>query len=249
MGWIIIIVGLVLLGFAVYQMMFVRDAGASNALTKGDMVRDKLNPNMTRFAARSELKPARAQAELITELNNVGAGIVESINKETEAILADERRMNANYTYLLEQEKMEADHRAYLELAENQVATARMASQYGTTPDVVAQVILLKAQIEAQESAKDREMQRDIERKRQEKEIEFEFESKVAQLDAKMAEMQHLLPQHLINALDSQLSSIHMEYEQVKLLDEGDYKQREIKRVDRKMKALEKTIRERQKDF
>lgn len=249
MYWVLIIVGILFIAGAFVALMYYAPPGSRNTLNQVEDIKTKFNPNDTRFRASSKSVTARKQGELLAEINNVNSHLVASIVIQTEAVKANERLMNANYDYLLEREKIDEDHRAYVALSQNKVMVAKLASEYGTTPQIMGKLILLKARTETDEKAKDREMEREIEKHRRMKEIDFEFENKMASLDTQMAEIEHLLPQHLINALNRQLSTIHFEYEQVKQLENGEFREREIKRVERNMKALEKNIREREKNI
>jgi hypothetical protein len=89
----------------------------------------------------------------------------------------------------------------------------------------------------------------EVSKHRQLKEIDFEFENKMSSLEARMAEMQNLLPQHLYNVLSRQLSNLHLEYEEAQYLDDGDFKARELKRILMNINALEKQISEREKEL
>ena len=246
---VLIIVAVLMIAGAIIGLMFYAEQGSRNTLNQVEDIKSKFNPNDTRFRAGSKVVTARTQAELLAEINNVNSHLVASITIQTEAVKANERLMNANYDYLLEREKIDEDHKSYVALSQNKVMVAKLASEYGTTPEIMGELILLKARTQTEETVKDREMEREVEKYRRMKEIDFQFENQMANLDAKMAEMGHLLPQHLLKALNNQLSSIHFEYEQVKLLEAGDFREREINRVERLIKAMEKNIRERQKNF
>lgn len=242
-GLVLISVGIIVL------MFFYRKDGQSTVDRAQNLSQKKYDTNMTRFAAAKESKASAARAELLSNVNLEIGGLTETIEKEAAALQAQYRKDDSFTSYSLEREKAFADHESYLALAENTAVVARISTQLGLDPSTMKELILEKARMETQLAFRQREMELEVEKHRLMKQVDFEFENKMAGLDRQMAEIEHLLPQHLINALHNQLSGIHFEYEQVKLLDESEFKNREIKRVENKMKSLEKNIRERQKNL
>lgn len=250
MALFFIIVSLMMIVGAIIGLMFFYEKDGQSTVERAqNLSQDKYDPNMTRFAAKKEAAASAVRAELLANVNLEIGGLTETIEKEAAALKAGYRKEHAFTDYSMEREKHQADHESYLALAENQTIVARIASENGLDPSTMKELILEKARMETQLAFKQREMELEVEKVRRLKQVEFEFENKMAGLDTHMAEIQHLLPQHLINALNKQLSTIHFEYEQVKLLEDDDYKKREIKRVESNMKALEKNIRERQKNL
>jgi hypothetical protein len=250
MAWTFLIFGIVLIASGIIFLMFFYQKDNTETIDRiQNLNKQKYDPNMTRFAARKEAKAAVPRTELLTLLNQETSLLTQTIEQEAAALQANYRKEDSLTTYSLEREKQLADHESYLALADNQTTVARIASQMGLDPSTMKELILEKARMETQLAFRQREMELEVEKHRLMKQVDFEFENKMAGLDTNMAEIEHLLPQHLINALHKQLSSIHFEYEQVKLLDDGEFKQREIKRVERNMKALEKNIREREKNL
>lgn len=250
MAWTFIILGLALIVGGVIFLMFFYEKDDNATIDRiQDLNKKKYDPNMTRFAARKEAAAAVPRTELLTLLNQETSLLTQTIEQEAAALQANYRKDDSFTTYSLAREKTLAEHESFLALADNQTTVARIASQMGLDPATMKELILEKARMETQLAFRQREMQLEVEKHRLMKQVDFEFENKMAGLDAQMAEIEHLLPQHLLNALNRQLSTIHFEYEQVKQLDDGEFKEREIKRVERNMKALEKNIRERQKSL
>ena len=250
MVWIILGISIVCIIGGVLYLMFSYEKDNQSTVDRAEnLSQKKYDTNMSRFSAAKESKASAARAELLSNINLEIGGLTETIRREAEAIKEGYRKQNAFSDYALEREKQLADHEDYIALANNQATVTRIASQMGLDPATMKELILEKARMETQLAFRQREMELEVEKHRLMKQVDFEFENKMAGLDRQMAEIEHLLPQHLINALHSQLSGIHFEYEQVKMLDDGDFKQREIKRVESKMKALEKNIRERQKNL
>lgn len=249
MNWLIIVGVFFILVGVLYLMFSYKKDPNSTVERAQNLSQSKYDPNMTRFAAAKEAKASEARGSLLTNVNYEIGQLTATIEQEAEALRAGYKKDSAFSDFSLEREKSLADHESYLALAENTTIVARISSQLGLDPSTMKELILEKARMETQLSFKQREMEMEIEKHRLMKQVDFEFENKMAGLDTQMAEIEHLLPQHLINALHNQLSGIHFEYEQVKLLDEGEFKKREIKRVENKMRALEKNIRERQKNL
>ncbi len=242
-GFVLIVVGIIVL------MFFYKKDGQSTVERAQNLSQTKYDTNMTRFAAAKEAKASAARAELLSNVNLEIGGLTETIEKEAAALQAQYRKEDSFTSYSMEREKSLADHESYLALAENTVIVARISSQLGLDPSTMKELILEKARMETQLAFRQREIELEVEKHRLMKQVDFEFENKMAGLDRQMAEIEHLLPQHLINALHSQLSGIHFEYEQVKLLEDSEFKKREVKRVETKMRALERNIRERQKNL
>ena len=250
MVWIILGIGIVcIIGGVLYLMFSYEKDNQSTVDRAQNLSQKKYDTNMSRFSAAKESKASAVRAELLSNINLEISGLTETIKREAEAIKEGYRKQNAFSDYALEREKQLADHEAYIALANNQATVAQIASQMGLDSATMKELILEKARMETQLAFRQREMELEVEKHRLMKQVDFEFENKMAGLDRQMAEIEHLLPQHLINALHNQLSGIHFEYEQVKMLDDGEFKQREIKRVESKMKLLEKNIRERQKNL
>jgi len=137
-----------------------------------------------------------------------------------------------------------------------------MATQLGVDPLTMRELILERARMETQLSMQYREMELEvekhkrlsevnfhfeIEKHRQVKEIDFSYDRQLAELDTQMADIANLLPQHQLNLLNTQLASIHQEYEHINTLIDSDFKKRELQRVSLKMKTWKKEIRERAK--
>lgn len=250
MAWILITFGVVMIAVGIIVLMFFyRKDGQSTVDRAQNLSQKKYDTNMTRFAAAKEAKASAARAELLSNVNLEIGGLTETIEREAAALQAQFRKDDSFTAYSLEREKSLADHESYLALAENTKIVARIATQLGLDPSAMKELILEKARMETQLAFRQREMELEVEKHRLMKQVDFEFENKMAGLDRQMAEIEHLLPQHLINALHGQLSGIHFEYEQIKMLGDGEFKQREIRRVESKMKAMEKNIRERQKNL
>ncbi len=250
MAWTFLILGIVLIAGGIIFLMFFYEKDDNSTIDRiQNLNKQKYDPNMTRFAARKEAKAAAPRVELLNLLSQETSALTNIIEQEAAALQANYKKEDSLTTYSLEREKQLADHESYLALADNQTTVARIASQMGLDPSTMKELILEKARMETQLAFRQREMELEVEKHRRLKQVDFEFEKKMAGLDTHMAEIEHLLPQHLLNALNRQLSTIHFEYEQVKELEDGELKEREIKRVERNMKALEKNIRERQKNL
>lgn len=270
MNWILIVTGIILIIGAALFLMYQHPKDKNSTVERAqNLSQKKYDPNMTRFAANKEAAAAAARGSLLTNVNAEISAITDTITKEAEALRAGYKKQDTLSDHSIEREKHLADHQSYLALAENKTTVARIASQSGLDPETMRLLILeeakTKRELLLEESRLNKEilleeirlktllttrthdMEMDVEKSKRLKAIDLDFEQKMAMLDRNMAEIQHLLPQYLLNALDDQLSKIHFEYEQVKQLDEGEYREREIKRVAVKMKALEKDIRERQK--
>ncbi len=248
--WLLLLLSILFVaGGVIFLMFFYQKDDNSTVDRIQNLNQQKYDPNMTRYAAKREARAALPRTELLALLNQETSLLTQTIEQEAAAIQANYRKEDSLTTYSLEREKNLADHEAYLALSDNQAIVARVATQMGLDPATMKELILEKARMETQLAFRQREMELEVEKHRQMKQVDLEFEHKMAGLDTQMAEIQHLLPQHLLNALNRQLSTIHFEYEQVKLLDDGEFKEREIKRVERNIKALEKNIRERQKNI
>lgn len=267
-----ILIGMVLIGGGILYIMFHYDKDQSSTVERAqNLSQKKYDPNMTRYAADKEAKASEARGSLLTNVNYEISQITETIKHEADALRAGYAKDHAFSDYSIEREKHLADHESYLALADNKTTVARIASQSGLDPETMRELILeearTKRELLLEEARLDKEirleeikfkaliatkthdMEMEVEKLRRLKAIDLDFEQKMAMLDKSMAEIQHLLPEYLVNALHKQLADVNMEYEQVKELEEGEYKDRETKRVSMKMKALEKNIRERQKNF
>lgn len=249
MNWLIAVGIVFILGGVLYLMFSYKKDTNSTVDRAQNLSQSKYDPNMTRFAAAKEAKASEARGSLLTNVNYEISQLTATIEQEAAALRAGYKKDNSYSDFSLEREKQLVDHESYLALAENTTVVARISSQLGLDPSTMKELILEKARMETQLAFRQREIELEVEKHRLMKQVDFEFENKMAGLDRQMAEIEHLLPQHLINALHSQLSGIHFEYEQVKMLEDSEFKQRETKRVESKMKAMEKNIRERQKNL
>ena len=272
MEWIIILVGILLVVTGILYFMFSYKKDTNSTVDRAQQLsQNKYDPNMTRFAAAKEAKAAAVRGELLTNVNFEIGQLTATIDKEAAALKAGYRKSDTFSEYSLEREKSLADHESYLALAENKAAVARIASEKGLDPETMRQLILEEAKFKKELileearlnkeilleelkfknllAAKTHEMELDVTKIGRIKAIEFDFEKKAAMLDKDMAEIQHLLPEYLYTALHKQLSDVNMEFEMAKEIDEGEYKDRELKRIGTRMKALEKRIRDQQKNL
>lgn len=250
MGWIVITIGILFIIGGILYLMFAYEKDTGGTVERAQQLsQSKYDPNMTRFAAGKEAKASEVRGALLTNVNYEISQLTATIEQEAAALKAGYGKDHAFSDYSIKREKHLADHEAYLALADNKTTVARIASQMGLDSETMRELILEKARMETQLAFKMQEMQLEVEKARQLKQLDFEFEHKMAMLDRDMAEIKHLLPEHLIGALNKQLSQVHFEYEQVKLFDDGDYKDRELKRVEQNIKILEKSIRERRKNI
>lgn len=270
--WVFIVFGAVAVIVGILLFMYYTPKDNSSSVDKAqNLSQSKYSSNMTGFRAGMEAKASAKRGELLSNVNNEINQLTNTIRAEAEALKAGYAKDHAFTEYSMESEKKLADHESYLALADNKTTVARIASQAGLDPETMRllileeaktkrellleetrlnkEILLEEARLKTVLTTKTHEMELDVEKSKRLKAIDLDFEHKMAMLDANMAEIQHLLPQHLLKALDEQLSKIHFEYEQVKELDEGEYREREVKRVATKMKALEKNIRERQKNL
>lgn len=245
---ILIIVGILMIAGAVLGLMYLPAGNANATLNQLESFFGKANSNNTRFTNRKELTVATTHAELITQLNNVGSQLVARINVEREATLANERLMNANFDYLLERERIDEDQKAYVALSQNQVAVAKMASDYGTTPEIMGQVILEKAKMETVLQQKREELELEVERKRKLDEVDVDTHKKKKQFDIDAAHQYEMKDYKTIETLQRKLSKLYQEQEDIE--NDADIsewrKKKELQRVEKQIEALEKDVERRQ---
>jgi hypothetical protein len=243
----IAVIGVLLLVIGILYLMNTTEPDNLDSDKRVNALQDKYSTNMNRFAARKEAKPAAARAELLTALNNEASHLVQTINTQAAAEMAELNRQNVPIMAAMQHSKALADHDAYIALSENTRRLAEMASQLGVDPGTMRELVLEKARMETQLAVKQREVELELEKARQLKQIDFDHERQMAQLDAQMAEMKLLLPYYELNVLNTQLAGLHKQLEMAEQLPDGEYKVREMKRIEDQMKAWSKDIRVRQK--
>ena len=107
MAWILIIVGILLVGFVAYQWFFgyVLDSGSVISRIQS-LNREKYSPNMGRFAASKEKKAASARADLAQELRFEMESVVKmsdgQINAQNAAFDLEHNPARLDLNYQLE---------------------------------------------------------------------------------------------------------------------------------------------------
>ena len=246
---ILFIVGMGLLILGIGFLLFAHPAGSDDPQENIRAIQKGFSPHMSGVAANFQARRSEKLTNYLSKINEQTSQVTQMINQKALAEQAQLNYEDVYSTHLLNRQKSEADHDAYIALADNRKAVAEMATLFGLDPDTMKQLVLEQARMKTQLSAEQFKMQLDVEKHRLMKQVDYEFEYKIAELDTRMADLAHLLPQHQLDVLHNQLSGIHCEYEQAKQLGEGDYKKRELQRIERKMKTWEKNIRGREKEL
>ncbi len=240
-------IGLLIIGIGL--LLFRHEPCSDDHQENIRAIQKGFSPHMSGVAASFRANRAEKLTNYISKINQQTGQVVEMINQKA---IAEQAQLNYDDVYSnhqLNRQKVEADHDAYIALSDNRKAVAEMATLFGLDPATMRELVLEQARMKVQIATKQQEMQLDVEKHRQMKQVDFEFEYKIAQLDTQMADLAHLLPQHQLEVLHNQLSGIHFEYEQAKQLGDGDYKKRELRRIERKMKTWKKNINGREKEL
>lgn len=243
MAGILIVIGFVLLAIGIIYLMFHYQKDRSTTSERAqNLAQQKYDPNMTRFAAAKEAKASAARNELLTNVNKEISLVTQTIDNEAQALFASYRKDDAPLTHQIEKEKTLADHGAYVALADNKRVVADMASTLGIDPDTMKELVLERARMETQLSMEYRQMELEVEKHKRMKEVDFNFETQLASLELDMANVANLLPQHKLGLLHTQLSEIHHEYDSIQKLPAGEFKQKELARVKKKMTTWQRDI-------
>ncbi len=90
MGWALIVVGILLIGFCIYVWMFAYEKSQSDDPQDRlvQVQKDKYDPNMTRFAARKEKKASSARTEAATQIGGEARAVTDMIRQQREALEA-----------------------------------------------------------------------------------------------------------------------------------------------------------------
>jgi len=244
----LIVFGIALvIGAIVFLMYFYEKDGMSLDETSQVLGKTNYNRKMTRASARRQAKSAMERIKALVGVENEVSAIGKVIDAEAIALKATLNKEDTSYRHLLEQEKLDAEHLAYLAVTENTAAVARMGTQFGLTPDTIREVVLEWSSAKAQAMVEQVKVDSVLAEYGGKKAIDFSYEEKMAELDKSMADVANLLPEHQIEILHSQLSQINSDYVDIQHLPEGDYKTREMQRIRIKMETWESNIRERTK--
>jgi hypothetical protein len=246
---ILILVGGVFIVAAVLFLIFYYKKTRGNAMDKIDLVRENYHPNMSGTLAIMRATKAEKRISLLKTIHEEVSLLTDSMFQESAAKQAHYRNQDTWADYQLQRDREMALHDAFIAEAINRKIVADIGSRHGIPADSVKELVLETFKMQSVMMMESFKMQLDVNNKRQTKQIDFDFQNQMASLDAQMANVQHLLPQYLLNDLYKQLSSVHMEYESVNRLPDGDFKRREIKRVEGRMKSLQQNINERERNI
>lgn len=207
-------------------------------------VSGKYDPNLNRYAARREAGTALSRAELLANLNQEVQAMAQWLNSQTDLKLAQMANHDADLTYQAMIARHELDARAYYAQTQNQIAANEMATRYGLTPGGYQELVISAVREQAAQTAMENRMQLDVRRDELMKHNEFLFQQKLDSLDVYIAQISSVMPQRQQQLLGSMLQQIHGEFEAVKKMPDGEYKERELRRLEEQRKALENVLYE-----
>jgi type III secretory pathway component EscV len=97
MGWILIIVGIILISVVLYSLMFARSKDSNNPAQRKTEVSAKYSTDMTRYAARKETTAATARSGLLVATNQEQALLDENAEREADLdVKAGARQVEIN---------------------------------------------------------------------------------------------------------------------------------------------------------
>jgi hypothetical protein len=201
-----------------------------------DLLDTKYSTKMHRWAAGGEGKAAARRTELLAQLNNESSQLVETINQQANALKADFAKGSAYQDHILDREKKLADHEAYLALAANNKLVANLATQFGTDPVTMREIILEKAKMEIE-----------VNKHKKIKEIDLEARWQEILQDSNAADLA-LIGDHLvIKKLYNELAEARKKRHAVKVGDDPEeLKQDLLADYDKFIQRLEAKIDERE---
>ncbi len=129
----------------------------------------------------------------------------------------------------------------------NELAVSDAARHQLLDPETYLRIREMQAQADINLKEKAESLKLDAAHSRDLSLINFEATRLETNLAIETSSLEGLIPELELTALNKQLANLYVELETIKRIPESDYKIQELKRIVNHMKALEKSIRGRQK--
>jgi predicted transcriptional regulator len=225
MEWILIIVGVLLIGVAVYFYMFPGRKGHSSPQERINALHDKSHPNQTRYEARKEAGASIARTEELQALAGEAEATIHMVSQQTQL---------ENVEFHHEHQPQQLEERRRLESAQmtNQEQFVNKATELGIDPVILS--LTEQSQIE-------------VNKARQLAEIDIERRWKEIVQDLDAADLLHLSEQQLINKLTGYYEELLRKKHEIEIgADPEPVKNALLARYDKNIKSLEGRIDDRQ---
>ena len=225
MEWILIIVGVLLIGTAIYFYMFPGRKGHSSPQERINALHDKSNPNQTRYEARKETGASIARTEELQALAGEAEATVHMVSQQTQL---------ENVEFHHEHQIQQLTERRQLESTqnENEQKFTLKATELGTNPIILSEQ--QRSQIE-------------VDKARQLAEIDIERRWKEIVQDLDAADLLHLSEQQLINKLTGYYEELLRKKHEIEIgADPEPVKNALLARYDKNIQSLEGRIDDRQ---
>lgn len=206
--------------------------------------REKYDPNMTRFKAKKETIASESRSSLLANLRQEVTEMANVITAEASAQMAQFAKEDTGLAYSLQRELTTADHELQLAMKHNQINANLRAAEFGLSPAAFENLVLEQARMQTQLAMEERKMLLEVEKDKGFKKNDLFLERSLANLSIELNNIANLLDQHKYKILDSELHEMHLEYERIKVLDESEYKEREVRRIGSKIKKWEEQLYE-----
>lgn len=141
MGWIVLLIGAVIVAVAIHRLMFPGRRGEADFQDRIGRVQEKHSPEQTRFEARKETKAAVARTEEAIQLGAESRAVKDMTVQQAELEEAEIHRAHIPQRMRRQQEAEEAVHvTTVLDLQLRQHLT-KLAMQEGVSVDVLMSFI------------------------------------------------------------------------------------------------------------
>lgn len=205
---------------------------------------NKFDPNMNRFQAEKEAIASQARNQLLVSLQAEVTNMAGVLIAETHAQMAEFAKRDAFRTYTAMQASAQLEVQLREAMVHNQIQSNQKASEFGLSPAAFEQLVLESAKSRTMMVMEEQKMLLGVKQDKLMKENEFFLEQKLHSLDVELSNLANLLPQRKVMLLGEMLKGVHQEFEKVKQLGEGDFKESELRRLDEHRKTLEAEIYE-----
>lgn len=189
MSWILIIFGVLLVGFAVYKMMFPGRRGDSDPQKRVDRIQGKYSTEHTRVEAWQETGAATARTEEASALGNEARAVKDMVDQQREV---EEAQINREQTpgRMHRKEDLEKDAHEYQK--------ARIRNEHRVTERATEQDIDPEVYLKAQEKRLLDELERLHQRQTAADEIRMTIIADLLKDHQRMSELQTLIDTTLI---------------------------------------------------
>lgn len=241
---VLAIIGLILIVIGVLYFVFYDRSDGLDYRERSQALSLKYSTDMNRYQAGKEGKASEARGGLLANLEVETNRMANVLVQQAAVEIAHHRKQDAFTDYSLQREREQSDHALYLAMNDNKRRCNEIAGKFGLSPNAFEELVLTEARAKLELQMKKEEMLIDVERAKLLKQIEIDTERAMADLQVKLANIANLLPQHKYNLLSKQLSGYYAEYENAKQLEDGEFKENEIKRLKGAIEKLEGEIEE-----